>query len=81
MREGCFKVTDACGHVVQPLLNAVNGRTHWREMFENQVFGVLGHGRFPWSRRRCAMIEDIAMPFKNAPVPRFTSSGLEATPN
>jgi hypothetical protein len=33
MREGCFKVTDTNRHVVQPLVNAVNGRSHRREMF------------------------------------------------
>jgi hypothetical protein len=40
MREGCFKVTATNRHVVQPLLNAVNGRSHRRAMFENQ-FSVL----------------------------------------
>ncbi len=83
LRIGQFKpFFDPRGPIVaQPLLDAVNGRTHWREMFENQGCGVFGHGRSPWSRRRCAMIEDIAMTFKHAPVPRITSSGLEATPN
>jgi hypothetical protein len=42
MRKGCFKVTHTNRHVVRPLLNAVNGRSHGREMFENQVYGVFG---------------------------------------
>jgi hypothetical protein len=81
MREGCFKVTDTNRHVVQPLLNAVNGRSHRREMFENQVFGDFGHGRSLSSRQRCAMIEDIATCFKHAPMSRYTRSSLEVASN
>jgi hypothetical protein len=43
MRNGCFQATERCGHVIQPLLNVVNGRSHRRRnTFE---IGVSGHGR------------------------------------
>ena len=81
MREECFKVTDTNRHVAQPLLNAVNGRPHRREIFEKQVFGLFGRGRSLSSRQRCAMIEAIATYFKHAPMPRYTRSSLEVASN
>ncbi|MGB8901964.1 MAG: hypothetical protein WCC90_23165 [Methylocella sp.] len=43
MREGCFKVANTGGHVIEPLLQAINRRTHVPEMLEDQVFCGFGH--------------------------------------
>jgi hypothetical protein len=32
MREGCFKVANMGGHVIESLLDAINGRMHVPQM-------------------------------------------------
>jgi hypothetical protein len=81
MREGCFKVTDTYGQIVQPPLDSINGGTHVPKMFENQVFDVFRRGRSLSSREKCAMIEDKAMSFKHAAISCLARSGFEAASN
>jgi hypothetical protein len=43
MSKAALHMRNTGGHGIEPLLGAINRRTHVPEMFEDQVFCVFGH--------------------------------------